>query len=58
MDGFILMSIASRIEHYAQTARRMAREVRREKRKVRPKVQLSVAPCTGDLIALPESRSA
>ncbi len=36
MDSFMYLSLISRIEHYEQIARRMARESRRAPKSVRP----------------------
>jgi hypothetical protein len=58
MDSFAYMSMVSRIAHYEEIARRMAKEARIERKKSPAPVKLAVAPRPGQLVDLPETQSA
>ncbi len=57
MDGFMYMSIQSRIQHQEEIARRIAAQPRRVKKK-QPRARLAVAPPAGVALQLPETRNA
>ena len=58
MDSFTYMSIVSRIAHYEEIARRMAKEARVARKQTPAPVKLAVAPRPGQLVDLPETQSA
>jgi hypothetical protein len=58
MDGFVYMSLVSRLEHYDQIAREMVRERRNVERKEQEAVRLVMAVRPVEPVRLPEEKSA
>ena len=58
MSGFEFMSMVSRIEHYEQIARKMARGRRPSELAEKTPVKLAMAGRPGDPVRLPDEKSA
>jgi hypothetical protein len=58
MDGFVYMSMVSRLEHHEQIAREMVRERRNVERKEQEAVRMVKAVRPVEPVRLPEKKSA